>query len=461
MNLYDRLMENAAGDMYPMHMPGHKRNRLWNMCNPYSIDITEIDGFDNLHSPDGLIADIEERASKTYHSLHTCLLVNGSTAGILAGISAVCHKKDRILISRGSHISVYHAAEICELRTETITPEYNEYGIMKGLTAAQVRASFSQYDDISLVVLTSPTYEGMFSEVSEIAEIVHENSAILMVDEAHGAHLRFSGYISAIDCGADIVVHSLHKTLPAFTQTALLHICSSRISFNSVRHYLDIFQTSSPSYILMAGIERCIDYLGSHPEEDFRLYMKRLRRLYRNLKTLMHLKIIEHEDRDMGKIVIFTGKSSISGRELYNILIEKYHIQPEMASCESILCMTSVCDTEEGFNRLEKALLEIDISLEDMDKPVYRYASHLPDKVFEISETSMMLNERIPINESEGRISADYLYMFPPGIAVLLPGEKIDSELLCDVEKAEKKGIPVNRSEILCVRQDKLHISEP
>ncbi len=493
MGLYSKLTDNADSDMYPMHMPGHKRNPEWMMLNPYSIDITEIDGFDNLHSPTGLIADIERKAAQLYRVQRTYLLVNGSTSGILTGISAVCNnpaiaeqniQKSRILISRGSHLSVYHAAALCRLQVETLFPDTDEYGMLKGLTASRVEEVFNKYNDIAMVVLTSPTYEGVFSEVKEIADVVHKYNAILMVDEAHGAHLRFMQnedkpmYKSAIDCDADIVIQSIHKTLPAFTQTALLHLCSDRVNCEKIRYYLDVYQTSSPSYILMAGIEKCIDFLTDDSHKVFGKYIDRLKAFYCDTRELKHLKVINADNRDMGKLLIATDKSKIyskdknqgptvykefNSRYLYDRLINKYHIQPEMVTCNYVLCMTSVMDTDEGFERLKNALLELDRlqeealytaqqSLSPADSFTRVELNPHNEKLYEIYEVEGMSTERVSIFDAVNRVSADYIFTYPPGIAMIVPGERIDNKVLDIIKYINEQGVEINKKEILVLK---------
>ena len=223
--LIDDLEEYAQSDYYPFHMPGHKRKSL-SFPNPYEIDITEIDGFDNLHHATGMIKEAEVRGAELYHSKRCFFLVNGSTCGLLAAISAATRRGDKVLVARNCHKAVYHALYMNELQAEYLYPSITKNGIQGQITAEQVQESLYENPDAVAVILTSPTYEGIVSDVAKIAEVCHEHGIPLIVDEAHGAHFGFGGGFpeNAVKLGADAVIMSLHKTLPSFTQTALLHL---------------------------------------------------------------------------------------------------------------------------------------------------------------------------------------------------------------------------------------------
>ena len=278
MNLYERLMWTAKENRYPMHMPGHKRAGLFTMANPYAFDVTEIDGTDNLHQPEGEILWEMEQMKQKYGTKDSYLLVNGSTCGILAAISACCHPGDTIVIARNCHRSVYHAVELLSLKPVYVYPEVDkETGICLGISSEEVKRVIADTKP-ACVVLTSPTYEGVVSNIRAIAEIVHEENSLLVVDEAHGAHFAWSDKFpeTAMEQGADLVIESLHKTLPALTQTAVLHRASDRIMAERVEHYLEIFETSSPSYVLMGSISQCMQWMREYADTWFEAYFTNL-----------------------------------------------------------------------------------------------------------------------------------------------------------------------------------------
>lgn len=222
--LFDKLANYGNSGIYPFHMPGHKRQKTVDF-NPYKIDITEIEGFDNLHHAEGVLLEAQKKAEKLYGSEESHFLINGSTAGILSAVSA-CAKKT-VLIARNCHKAVYHAALIRNLDVYYVYPEIQEEFMLNGgINPADVERSLEEHPEIEAVVITSPTYDGIVSDVKRIAEIAHAYGKPLIVDEAHGAHFGFSKYFpeNSVHLGADIVIHSLHKTLPSYTQTALIHI---------------------------------------------------------------------------------------------------------------------------------------------------------------------------------------------------------------------------------------------
>lgn len=209
-SLYDSLIEYSSKDYYPFHMPGHKRRGI-SCFNPYDIDITEIEGFDNLHDMKGLIKDVSLRLAALYGAKESFLLVNGVTGGILAALGAVTAPGDKVLLARNSHRSVYGAAIAAGLKAEYVYPR--QLGpLLGGIDPADVEDALGKNPDIRAVVITSPTYEGFVSDIKAIAEITHRRNALLIVDEAHGAHFKFSKFFpeSAISC-ADIVLHGAHK----------------------------------------------------------------------------------------------------------------------------------------------------------------------------------------------------------------------------------------------------------
>lgn len=223
--LDEALIEYGSSDIYPFHMPGHKRQRLGEFC-PEEIDITEIDGFDNLHHAGGILKEGQERLASLFGSDESFYLINGSTTGILAAICGCMKKGGRILVGRNCHKSVYHAACLMEARAAYLYPEPTDFGIQGSILPEEAERKLSEYPDVQAVVITSPTYDGVVSDIEAIAKIVHAHGIPLIVDAAHGAHFGFSDGFpqKAIALGADLSVESLHKTLPCYTQTAVLHM---------------------------------------------------------------------------------------------------------------------------------------------------------------------------------------------------------------------------------------------
>lgn len=432
--LYDKLAEYGRSDYYGFHMPGHKRHLNMLGDGPaYAIDITEIDGFDDLHHAQGILKEAQERAAKVYQGEETHFLVNGSSVGILSAIAGVTQRGDTVLVARNCHKSVYHAIEMYGLNPVYLAPGFHVSEHMNTeISAEDVRAALEKNPKIRAVVIVSPTYEGVVSDVETISEAVHEKGIPLIVDEAHGAHFGFHPYFpeNSNRKGADIVIHSLHKTLPSLTQTALLHMNGSLVRRERVRRYLSMLQTSSPSYVLMASIDSCVGLLEKKREELFVPYVKDLQRLRAELSGLRRLKLVHMDRYDPSKLIISAGDTGLTGRELYRILLKKYHLQMEMAAGGHVLAMTSVGDTPEGFRRLCGALEEIDAQQKDVQKRKKIPCLPCPDVVYNSSEIEEMESpvESRHWRDCAGYVSVEYAYLYPPGIPLVVPGERVSQE---------------------------------
>lgn len=437
-SLYDKLIEYNKSDYYGFHMPGHKRNeKMFGTRLPYGIDITEIDGFDDLHHAETLIKDQEERAARLYKAEETHFLVNGSTVGILSAILGVTNRGDKILVARNCHKSVYNAMELNGLRPIYIYPEYEKDLQINGeVSGEKIEILLNENPDVKAVMIVSPTYDGVLSDVEKIAQIVHKRGIPLIVDEAHGAHFGFHPYFpeNSNVKGADIVIHSVHKTLPSLTQTALIHINGEIVDREKVRKYLHMLQSSSPSYILMASIDRCMELLESEGDTLFELYAQRIDVLRTELQGLKHLEILQTEQFDRSKFLISVKKTGITSKKLADILLHTYHLQMEMTGGTYVLAMTALGDTKEGFERLKRALFEIDQSLSD-EKQEDQLPVELPKLPLvctneEIERKKCGNEELILWKASIGRISTEYAYVYPPGIPLIVPGEQITQEAI-------------------------------
>lgn len=460
--LIDRLREYGQTDYYPFHMPGHKRQikmGITSFPNPFSVDITEIEGFDNLHHAEGILRASMDYAASVYGSDRSWYLVNGSTGGILSAICAAANPGEKILMARNSHKAAYNAVAVHRLAPVYVYPDViKELGIQGGVRPEAVKAVLEREKNIKCIYITSPTYEGIVSDVREIAQLAHRHGILLIVDEAHGAHFPFGESFpeSALDCGADIVIQSLHKTLPSLTQTAIMHLKSSLISPEQVERYLTVFQSSSPSYVFLSSIDACVRYMAGRGKEDVKRYEERLSRFYNRIERLENLKYLDDRicgkygvyGRDPSKLVFFPPAflKADSGPELASVLREKYHLEAEMACCSYALFMTSLMDTEEGFERLLQALYEIDAqtvqaagAAQDGSKeiPVPSAAVKIP------ADAWCREGEKVLLSHAAGRISGTFVVVYPPGIPLLVPGERIDSQMTEQIEKNRQLGITV------------------
>ena len=490
--LEEELARYGRTDNYPMHMPGHKRQAgFLPDLDPAAIDITEIDGFDNLHDPEDLILEEMTTAARFYGTQRTFFSVNGSTCALLAAISAAAPRGSRILIERGCHMAVYHAAYLRNLSLSYIEqPQSGENRTVQenwaegGSDACQVLADDAQNvqefpkeeskrscqptageeQPISAVVITSPTYEGCVKDVAYWADYAHSLGAVLIVDEAHGAHFSIHpGFpASAIREGADIVVQSTHKTLPAMTQTALLHNVTGRVDDARIQYFFDVYETSSPSYVLLASITGAIHLCMDRGEEVFEAYFARLKTLRRRLASLKHYHMAGGEDAvltcdgeipgfkagtvmDPGKIVLLPAPTGLSPEALYAALRDRFHIQPEMKTADYVLCMTSLADTDDGLGRLADAMeaLDAEVGMED-DALGMRDGSFsqnslilgkgtVPHSQIPLAEALDAPREKIQLRDAAGRIAGDFVILYPPDVPIIVPGESFTEELILDI----------------------------
>jgi arginine decarboxylase len=481
--LINRLAAYARSDMYPFHMPGHKRrtgpeDSFMNSCvdsftNPFAVDITEIEGFDNLHHPEGILKDSMKWAADVYGADQTYYMINGSTGGILA---AVCGSvpSGRILVSRNCHKSVYHGICLNQLKTSYVYPQEIEgLGIQGGITAEDVDRMLNRYMDTQAVLIVCPTYDGIVSDIEAIARIVHRAGLPLIVDEAHGAHFRYDAMfpVSALDLGADVVIQSVHKTLPSLTQTALLHIKCNRpdggcyADRERIDRYIHMVQSSSPSYVLMASIENSIYQME---QTDMAPYGKQLHKLRRRLGQMRHLRLADTgligqagiRDLDISKIVVSTrgtclypaedGLTGFTGAQLDDILRREYHLEMEMCGADYVTAITTVMDSGEGLERLGDALTRIDSQLTDAGyKPDGRSGNQ--KSVYSMRcDTAMSMGEAmeekmasVGLEDSAGCISGEFVYIYPPGIPIVAPGEWISRPILEVILEYRDKGLPV------------------
>lgn len=489
--LLERLTEYAGSDAYPFHMPGHKRREITDgipggFPDPYGIDITEIDGFDNLHHAEGILKDAMDEAAAIYGTDRSWYLVNGSTCGILSAVFATTENGGKILTARNCHKAVYHAICLNRLEAEYLYPEeITEFGINGGIRAEDVRKALEKdamhcagnsgdvrgkITKIQAVLITSPTYEGVVSDIRAIADAAHEYGIPLIVDEAHGAHLEYADQChsfpkSALEYGADIVIQSLHKTLPCFTQTAILHVKGKLVDQDRVSRYLSMFQTSSPSYLFMAGMERCIRYMDGDGRNEMVRYEKRLERFMERMEGLQVLEVLDREicgkyrtvaGWDPSKIVVSTMRAEdFHGEELAETLRRKYHLEMEMTAPEYVIAMTSLMDTEEGFERLGTALLEIDGALRRRTESgrKEKAASETPEGLESklshpvrrmlICEAMDADTERTAFQDTVGKVSAEFVYLYPPGIPIIAPGEVFTDAIVEKIMAYKAAGLLV------------------
>ena len=500
-DLYKELEKYRDSDYYPFHMPGHKRNPEaadGALADCYGLDITEIEGFDSLHQAEGILQREQRRVTRLYGSTQSYFLVNGSTCGILSAVFAVTKDGDRILMARNCHKSVYHAVYLRKLAAVYLQPDWNmgkeeRWPAIAGrILPEAVEDALKKHPDCAAVVITSPTYEGVASDVGKIALIAHAHKIPLIVDEAHGAHFGFHEAFpcSSVRLGADLVIHSTHKTLPAMTQTALLHWNQnekqdgsealwdrngSLVDRKRLERYLRIFQTSSPSYPLMASISNSMRLM----EREGWAALDRLARcreaFLHRMRSCHYVRIWEAAREENGlpvgydpcKLVIGIANGRMTGQELYDILREEYHLQMEMATPDYVLAIVTMMDRQEGWNRLEEALIQIHHrlaqnaaqALEGRDRDNNKRYGCSVDGTIREQEAAMTIAEAYDaaqewsgLAEGKGRVAAEFINLYPPGVPLAVPGERLTEEFLGELDYYGQCGLKIQGVENGCIK---------
>ncbi len=432
--IINMLKQHKENEKASFHMPGHK-NGVGFQGAPFSgalfsFDTTELPGTDALIEPEGAILEAEKYAASLYRAKHSFFLVNGSTGGILAMIYSAFSPGDRVIVDRNCHQSVLNGIVLSGVSPIYVTPEGSRLTDVPGTVSPEsVEQALNLYPDIRGAIITGPNYYGATANIKAIADLLHKHNAVLLVDEAHGAHFPFSTRLpdSAISLGADMSVVSLHKTLPAPNQTALLNI-GKRISIQKTRTAVRMFQTSSPSYVLLVAMEYALQYAETKGNAETERMLSLLAPL--NRPTL----------DDPLKLLPTWADKGISGYMAEEILRTQFGIYVEMCNTHRILCMASWCNSEADVKRLSEGLAYLD-ALPQQGEPIACSAKReagVSISAITPAEATRLPHGLLPLQKSKGKICASAVSAFPPCIPVLLPGEIITSESIAYINELQR-----------------------
>ena len=459
--IYDKLKEYKNKNIYPLYMPGHKRNEkfLKDFYEFIDLDFTELDETDNMHKPTDVIKKCKNLISNTFASDDSYFLVNGSSCGIIASILACVGPNEEILVAKNCHISVYNGLALSGASPIYIEPTI-KYNIPCGVNIKDIEKAIKKYPNIKACILTSPTYEGFVSDIENIAILLHKNNIILIVDEAHGAHFNFSEKFpkTAIKCGADISIQSFHKTMPSFTQCGVLHINSKLVNKKRLEQCLSIMQTTSPSYMFMLSIEYAIDFCINNKNsfDDYTLFLETLRK---DLKTLKKIKLIDDDilkdsniiDFDISRLT-FLINSNVNGSYINHVLKEN-KFQLEMYGNNHIIAISTICDDFDKLLELKNILFKIDKNITYKELEFIHKKEGLITKP-KVLPKDIFYKDKIlkDINCCDGKINANFITPYPPGIPILTPGDIITKDAINEINKYLKNNINIlgvnNKKEI-------------
>lgn len=462
-------------------MPGHKGRRFYEKYAPEAAalfdrspdyDITEIPGADNLFQPETVIRRVMDRYRSLYESRETYLLINGSSAGLMAAILTTVPQGGKLIMARNCHKSVFNGARLGGITPVYAWPEIiEEYGICGEVTAEEVERAVSEAPEASAVLVTSPNYYGICSDIEAIARVAHSHGMVLIVDQAHGAHLPFMNKkIAAEAGGADIVIDSTHKTLASFTQTAIANICSDRVDLDVFQDRLQMLESTSPSYILMASLDLNAQILESRGAELMEQWRENLMYFYRRYKEIPGLSLMTHPALDPTKLNLDMSALGLAGADLEDELIKR-GIYTELTTGNIAMAMTGIGNDKSDYDRLLAALAEISenamataaaasasgtaegasatgdaaaavswasaaavpctspncdsFAACDLSHIERQANSHKPETVSVPDKT-----ESVHYTEAAGRISAGLIIPYPPGRPLICPGEIMDETIL-------------------------------
>ena len=464
-------------NLLPLHMPGHQRKRDMGTALPYDYDYTEVEDLDNLHAPEGILQEAMNRTAAYYGCPDCFYLVNGSSSGLQAGIFALLEEGDEVVVARNCHRSVFYALSLRKAKIHFLLPEFwEDFSCFGSISPKEVERLLREFPKSKALIFTSPSYEGVVSDVEAIARLCHENGLSLLVDEAHGAHFspkKGDSFLeSAIALGADLVVQSPHKTLCSLTQSAWILGNGERYSREKLSFYLSVFQTTSPSYPLMLSLEKATTLLETKGEALFSHWKEVMESFREKARTLSYFTFLWEKEEacfamDFSKIFLRAlGIPELRlGKDLAKLLREDYGIESEMHSGENLLLMTGPFISEKDMDRLFFALKDIERRFgEDREKqsgegrpetieqslqskllPSALYQISVADNSLQISE-GLKDGEELSLYDGESRICLEYLSLYPPGIPLLFPGEKLTAEKIQGIEALEKEGIELQYS---------------
>lgn len=443
------LQEHASKKSVSFHMPGHKGSWLYRKYGYETFldqfmdcDITEIPGADNLFQSESILARTQNTYAELYGVEHSYMLINGTSGGIIAGILASVEPGGTLIMARNCHKSVFNALTLGNIQPAYIYPQLiEEYGISGAVLPQEVERAIAENPEASAVILPSPNYYGVCSDIRAIAEVVHRHGKVLIVDQAHGAHLKWlKGPECAESAGADIVINSIHKTMASYTQSAVLNFNSQRVDRYVLEDKLQAIQSTSPSYLLMASLDINADLVKNHGTELMAAWNENLDYIYEAIGQVDGLRVMKNlSNLDRSKINLDTSAWGITASDLEERLMER-GIFSELTTGNILMLMTGIGNRKQDFEKLVQALKEIRAELGEL--PLYAPAKDNAGKLPEKRElaTVPQKKERVSIDEAAGRVCASSIIPYPPGIPLICPGEVLEEEDLHYIKELRQRG---------------------
>ncbi|WP_335872074.1 aminotransferase class I/II-fold pyridoxal phosphate-dependent enzyme [Bacillus sp. 2205SS5-2] len=431
--LYSAIQKHIEKRSFSFHVPGHKNGRVgWegsHFKQFLPFDVTEISGLDDLHAPQEAIKDGEDLLRKFYGAKTSCFLVGGSTVGNLAMILASCGAGDTVLVQRNCHKSIINGLKLAKALPVFLQPEWDEKTMSPGgVSRATLKKALAYHPEAKACIFTYPTYYGTCYPLEELIVEAHLNDVPVLVDEAHGPHLQLEqvSFSSALQAGADIVVQSAHKILPAMTMGSYLHINSNRISERELRKYLSILQSSSPSYPIMASLDMARFFIANYDSEDWRYMLKERNQFIHEVRTVEDATVLECDD----PIKLLLRVKGVSGFDL-SYALEKINIFPELADHHQVLLILPLFKkgSESYLNDASKRMISALCSLEKKKEVDFSFSITEEEKIQSLvipySESKEKKQKLVKVKQAVGMVSSEMVIPYPPGVPLLMEGERI------------------------------------
>lgn len=465
--LFDALLKHRNRHPIQFHIPGHKKGqgvdpafREFVGDNILSIDLINIAPLDDLHSPKGAIKEAQELAAKAFGADHTFFSIQGTSGAIMTMILSVVGPNDKILVPRNVHKSIMSAIVFAGAIPIFIHPEVDpELGISHGISAEAVEKALIEYPDAKAVLVINPTYFGIAADLKRIVGIAHEHEIPVLVDEAHGVHIHFhkSLPISAMEAGADMAATSVHKLGGSMTQSSVLNVREGLVSAKRVQSTLSMLTTTSTSYPILASLDTARRQLAIHGFDLIDQTIRLAQDARKRINRIAHLHCVGKEilnssatyDMDPTKLLISVKNLGITGHQAEEWLRENANIEIELSDLYNILCLVTLGDSRKEVNLLVNALQRMSEAFES-DAAIVEPVVLLPDiprLAMTPRDAFYATTEVISIEEAVGRISAEFIMVYPPGIPIFIPGEIITQENIEYIDMNIKAGLPVQGPE--------------
>ena len=465
--LFSGLLEHARKNPIQFHIPGHKKGmgmhpsfREFIGENALSIDLINIAPLDDLHHPKAIIKEAEELAAEAFGADHTFFSVQGTSGAIMAMIMAVCGPGDKIIVPRNVHKSILSAIIFAGAVPVFIHPVMDErLGISHGITEKAVQKALQAHPDARALLVINPTYFGIAGDLRSIVRLAHHHGIPVLVDEAHGVHIHFHEElpISAMQAGADMAATSVHKLGGSLTQTSVLNVREGLVDVERVKTVMSMLTTTSTSYILLASLDMARQHLSLNGRQMVERAMQLAEKARRMINDIPRIYCVGKEilgqaatyAMDPTKLLIHVHDLGITGWEVENWLRDKYNIEVEMSDLYNVLCFVTAGDTEESIQTLVDALRDLAVEFAHV-QPEEKPSISLPKIPVLFStprEAFYAESETVPLTESAGRVSTEFIMVYPPGIPILLPGEIITEENIGYIKENLRVGLPVQGPE--------------